>query len=554
MIKNYTTKMKGIVSYHAGLYFVNKTLIDKTRLYMLPGDEIEYDIMNDKAIVHRISHRTPLTTVAIVEHMYRARSPLIPDTFVIHLPNVYPVGQRLKVRITLHGCTVLNVYDMNERINDQIILSDLYNEQLDTYPADGIVVPSQIPPPIDQTSLNTFTIDPKQSADFDDAISIDLLDRKIFVHIVDLHRLLPMGSTEDRSAYAHGFTLYMQNTVVNLLPPPQSEDAFSLIKGVPRHVLTLEFCVNEDNQIASTNVYPSIIIVKERYDYDSVRTKFVTDDAFVWAMEVTKNYMKPGFTLPTLSFVIVDNAVQTVGKKYTHEVHKFIETWMILANHHIATHLEAVPQRYHPESITSSEPIPSDWLSQIMALKGLHSATYEAEKKGHSMLNLPSYTHFTSPIRRYADLIVHRMWYGTKYDPETLTRMLAHLTRREKWVSKLSELDARWRLLSYLETQIHHRHFTARVIKAMKPGIVAVLEDFLIDAYIHVSRLGRGFWSFESEFCHLRNGSSIVERGSKVEIRIDNIDWIKTGLQCSVVSILPVEASMCAENTSEAVP
>ncbi len=118
--------MRGTLTYRAGLFFVDGLRVERTRLSLLPGDQVEYQVtVDNKAAIERISHRHPVVVVAIVEHANKARSPLLPESFVIYLANRFPVGQRLKVRITLDACDVLCAYDMNMRTNDDAILMDL---------------------------------------------------------------------------------------------------------------------------------------------------------------------------------------------------------------------------------------------------------------------------------------------------------------------------------------------------------------------------------------------------------------------------------------------
>ena len=125
----------------------------------------------------------------------------------------------------------------------------------------------------DLTHLDTFNVDPTESKDFDDAISV--CDNKIYVHIVDAHEQIKMLTDTDINSLKHSFTLYLPEQVENILPKDLAENNLSLVQGEERKTITIEYTINTDTQdIISHKIYKSIISIKRRYDYNEFNKEY----------------------------------------------------------------------------------------------------------------------------------------------------------------------------------------------------------------------------------------------------------------------------------------
>jgi exoribonuclease R len=163
--------------------------------------------------------------------------------------------------------------------------------------------------------------------------------------------------------------------------------------------------------------------------------------------------------------------------------HKIIESLMILTNITISTYI-TIPQRYHMklknelkcENITGNNII-----DNILTIKKYKNATYENNNSGHFGLKLDSYTHFTSPIRRYFDVIVHRMLAGINYN--NLDIILEYINKRERYIDNIIKLYNNLKLYSYMEKNIN-KIYEAYVINTTDNGVVCIIKDFLYEVFI----------------------------------------------------------------------
>ena len=158
---------------------------------------------------------------------------------------------------------------------------------------------------------------------------------------------------------------------------------------------------------------------------------------------------------------------------------------MILTNITISKHVpNTIPQRYH--SKIKSEFVLEDYfdneiINAIFAIKQYRPAIYDASKEGHFGLGLSSYTHFTSPIRRYFDVIIHRLLGGIEY--ENLDIILQHINKRELYIDKISKLYDNLKILSFLETQLT-KIWKGYIINKKSGGYNVILEDLLYEIFI----------------------------------------------------------------------
>jgi exoribonuclease R len=165
--------------------------------------------------------------------------------------------------------------------------------------------------------------------------------------------------------------------------------------------------------------------------------------------------------------------------------HKVIETFMILTNITISKHIpNVIPQRFHCKSkgeFVVDTFFGNEIIDAIFSIKQYRPAIYDATNEGHFGLGLNSYTHFTSPIRRYFDVIIHRLLSGVEY--ENLEDILQHINKREIYIEKIVKLYEQLKTLSFLENQLT-KVWKGYVVNKTTVGYGVLLEELLYEIFI----------------------------------------------------------------------
>jgi len=257
------------------------------------------------------------------------------------------------------------------------------------------------------------------------------------------------------------------------LPRERAEHDLSLIVGEQRKVITIEWTLDETFGIVSTRVVRSIISVKTRYQYSTFPSHFALLVGF------TKRYQRTSFAIPSVCY-----ERDTVVRENHSLAHKIIETAMVMANLAVTQYTgTAIPQRYHARSVVV-EPVDTGIpiLDAVLTVRKMRTACYESSLAGHHGLDLQTYTHFTSPIRRYFDVIIHRLLSGVEY--ENLEEVLAHINERERVVESIGALS-RWLKMARM-IDAEPRRWRGYVIRTIGKGGMVLLEDFLEELYVAV--------------------------------------------------------------------
>jgi len=320
----------------------------------------------------------------------------------------------------------------------------------------------------DLRSLNCFTIDGVDAKDFDDAVSLET-DRgnyKLGVHIADVSYYVPEGSALDEEAESRTSSLYFSEAVVPMLPVQLSNGICSLNPNTPRRAISVFIWVSPDGQIIKTDITRSIITSKARLNYDQVQ-RFMDGappseedlspdvaQSLTKMLELAEILWKKRFQRGCLELDIPEMEIEVDDKGEPRDIylrkrnwsHRIIEEFMILANESIAhfclkhtlptlfrVHAEPTREKleFLSEYLTAFgikkssaklsrshelqdvlekvEDKPWEYAVNTLLLRSMMKAQYSPENIGHFGLGSKAYVHFTSPIRRYPDLIVHRI-------------------------------------------------------------------------------------------------------------------------------------------------
>jgi ribonuclease R len=356
----------------------------------------------------------------------------------------------------------------------------------------------------DLTDLATFTVDPATARDFDDAVSAQREGEgtRLWIHIADVAAHVPPGSPLDREARRRGNSTYVPGAVEPMLPHALSEEACSLAPGVERLAVTAEIELDQDGRPGTASFYRSRIRSDARLDYDELDVVFSgraeAPEAVAEPLAVAREAAaalgeRRGATSldvesfePEFRFDSRGNVVGARGVVQT-ESHSLIERLMILTNEQVAQLLERkrVPAIYRvhappdpprieqliaklheleiPTPPLRGTPSPSEAAqlaaeaSRLVAreaarrghgraaytslvLRSLKQAAYSERNSGHAGLGSSAYCHFTSPIRRYPDLVVHRALLATLGEGEPAPR--AAEVREVAWHCSERERDS----------------------------------------------------------------------------------------------------------------
>ncbi len=470
-------------------YHNDKARFVKNELFhsVIANDIVLYSVKDGYVTLEKIVYRDIIYTIGILSNYVKAsnkyifHTPLLSRNFVCTIDgnyvnqNRFPMnyGNRYVIKIMKNYNSLIQYYGhISERHYDHQILIDLYKSShifpAPTYSLDmekssnqGYYMKDGV---VDLTHLNTFNIDPKQSKDFDDALSVNVDEKKVYVHIVDANQIELKSITECRMAQL-GLTLYTHLENCNILPNQLSEHQFSLIKGEPRKVITVEMEIDNTQEfnngklpVKSYSIYKSIIVVKTRYNYDDVLE--VENPELNYLRHITEKYYKRrlNITQPLYNVDHMGNLLSIEYEDMNSWSHRLVEMMMINANRIVTEHMKGlnvlIPERIHPKPILELTPVTGDELIDgIIMIQKYRTALYDEKKSGHYGLNLEHYTHFTSPIRRYNDVVVMRMMDGYVY--KDLDKLLEHINSREELNSNYEKLYKRWKLLGYLENELN---------------------------------------------------------------------------------------------------
>jgi ribonuclease R len=448
---------------------------------------------------------------------------------------------------------------------------------------------------VDQRELGFLTIDGKTARDFDDAVFAKANGDgswQIYVAIADVAHYVRPGSAIDQEAYRRGTSVYFPTHAIPMLPENLSNNLCSLKPDVNRLTLTCEMLVDASGSVKSYRIYESIIRSQARLIYEDVaefldtgqsqamRNQGVLDSLNV-LNDVAKVLQVKRTQRGAINFNFADQQIELddqnqmigVKKEFQSSSMKLIEQFMLEANETVARHctdnrlpalyrvhgtpgfsklerLKKVFQRFNIPATSSSlidsgqfntvleyiEKLPNKIQLQILLLRSMALATYEITNQGHFGLGAKYYSHFTSPIRRYPDLVTHRALkhelhakLELKPSPNSHPSfmMAEYLSEQERRAEKAEIESISLMKVNFMEKFIG-QSMEAQIISAENKGFRVELLPYSIEWFIPIESLKNDNYVFDEINLVLqgRRTKNIIGAGDKIQLRLIRADTL----------------------------
>lgn len=453
----------------------------------------------------------------------------------------------------------------------------------------------------DWTDRTVITIDPASARDFDDAISITATPSgwTLAVHIADVSHFVRPGGALDGEALRRGNSTYLPDRVLPMLPPRLSDDLCSLRPDVVRLTKVCEMKFDQKGKMLRARFADAFIRSKARLTYqeafamlkgnDKGEVPSTVREAWNLASILRRNrYAKGALDLdfPEVRAVMdKDGRVTGIITEEYDESHQLVEECMLAANEAVALALKNgnrptiyrvheepdssklfefgqlcklyghpvhdIGQRqYLNELMKSIKDSPDEQLLKLALLKSLMRARYDTEPLGHYGLATPNYCHFTSPIRRYADLVVHRSLNPLLSNPPKgakgagsagrLEEDAEHISETER-ISASAEKDAnRMKLFEWLEGQCYTDHpevHEALVTETRHFGVLLEIPRLQIKGLVKPDKLPGGRWVYEAFASRWKNDhGSVLCAGLRVPVIPVKVDREQQWADFAIVS------------------
>jgi ribonuclease R len=448
----------------------------------------------------------------------------------------------------------------------------------------------------DLRQVTTFTVDPADAKDFDDALSIRELENgevEIGVHIADVTHYVREGTPLDKEAYKRSTSVYLVDRVLPMLPERLSNDLCSLRPNVDRLAFSAIFVFGKNHKIINRWFGKTIIHSDQRFTYEQAQERIegkggelsqeVQQLAKI-AHRLRKQRYKQGainFETDEVKFRLDDDGSPVeVYVKERKEAHMLIEDFMLLANKEVATYIsmkgrdKEIPfvYRVHDEpdpdkveelsrfaremgfdmNISSPEEIARSYnrlaketekkpdlkLLSPIAIRTMAKAEYTSENIGHYGLGFDYYTHFTSPIRRYSDVLAHRILEKNigqhdfhRISKTQLEEQCKYVSKQERNAISAERESVKYKQVEYIEKHIGDE-FDGLISGIMDRGFFVELMDSLIEGMVPFETLDEPFEVADSRLrMKGRYSSTEYKMGQHVRVRIARADLVKRQIE-----------------------
>jgi ribonuclease R len=439
---------------------------------------------------------------------------------------------------------------------------------------------------VDLRHNTTVTIDGETAQDFDDAVSVREEEGgkiRLWVSIADVSHYVTPGSPLDDEAYLRGTSVYFPDRCIPMLPEELSNGICSLNPDVDRLTVTTEILFDKRGGVLEVLFYPSVIHSSARLTYSAVKEILVDGDPQAMgtyapliadlrlmeklALRLMEKRRKRGsidFDLPESEIVLdLQGGTLAIVKAERNLAHRIIEEFMLAANEAVASHIEehAIPSLYRVHEppdplklndfrefifnfgyelqmiednvsprelqrlLDQAEGKPEERMINEVLLRCMKQARYAAENLGHFGLAAPSYTHFTSPIRRYPDLVVHRILKSAisgklkerdlQLLDATLPEIASHSSRRERTAVEAEREIIELKKMQFMKDKVGEE-FDGFITGVTPYGFFVELVELFVEGMVHVSTMAPDYYR------HIEKQHALVGEQTHAQFRIGN--------------------------------
>ncbi|MDF7676478.1 ribonuclease R [Neisseriaceae bacterium ESL0693] len=445
------------------------------------------------------------------------------------------------------------------------------------------VLPSETQHRIDLRALPLITIDGETARDFDDAVYAEKIGRnyRLVVAIADVSHYVHPDSPIDQDAEERATSVYFPRRVIPMLPEKLSNGICSLNPQVDRLCMVCDMIITYAGNVKSYQFYPAVMQSHARLTYnqawDWISQQKTEDTIQKQVMTLYKLYQilqKKRHQRGAMEFestetqMLFDNhgKIKRIVPVVRNDAHKLIEECMLVTNvcaaEFLLKHKHTALFRNHTgpttERLTTlreqlnllglqlqggDNPTPQNYaelagliqdrtdkdMILVMLLRSMQQAVYEPKNLGHFGLAYPSYTHFTSPIRRYPDLVVHRsikaILNKQQYQPKSWVELGIHCSMAERRADDASRDVENWLKTYYMVDKVGEE-FEGTISGVASFGVFVTLDNIYIDGLIHISDLGEDYFDYRPELMTIVGERSGVRfsLGDKVRVKVVRAD------------------------------
>jgi ribonuclease R len=462
----------------------------------------------------------------------------------------------------------------------------------------------------DLRDLPLITIDGETARDFDDAVFCEPQGKgwRLVVAIADVSFYVRPQDALDKDAYERGNSVYFPRRVIPMLPEALSNGLCSLNPQVERLCMVCDMQIDPMGQVKRYEFYPSVMNSKARMTYTQVHEILTQPEGalaqeYAWLvphLQHLNHFFRLSLKLreqrgaiefesqETLMIFNEQGKIERIVPSVRNDAHRLIEECMLAANvcaaDFLQTHQQAALYRVHegptPEKLEvlrtfmgevgftvggGDNPQAKDYqkllsrikdrpdagLLQTVMLRSMQQAVYSPDNVGHFGLAYEAYTHFTSPIRRYPDLLVHRaikaVLDGKQYQAGTWHELGQHCSITERRADDATRDVNNWLKCFYMQDKLGEE-FDGTVAGVTSFGLFVALDDLMIEGLLHVTELGNDYFEYDKMRHEMRGertgakyrlGDRLRVKVSRVDLETSRIDFVLANQFNAIAAILP---------------